>query len=263
LTPATSTYLTQSYTAKRLKNHIEGITFFQFGTTSPVYLSPEGRFELILQLDSSFHQNSIQENEWKPRPSLFVGGLHNNAFLVKPEKRDSKLISVRFKSHCARYFIPDKLNLFKNERIELSNLFNRQSLHFLEDVHETNPDEKNIELIEDFLIGIYQERKLSSVEFAVKKIEHQRGFVNVKNLAWDTCLSIAQFRKRFNEEVGMSPKEYSRVIRIRNILQLLGADPRPTLTELTYHMGYFDQSHFIRDFRAVMGMSPKHFLKTS
>jgi AraC-like DNA-binding protein len=258
-----TTYSTRHIPAQRLKEYIDGITLYRFSMDSPVYLSPEGRFELILQLDSGFYQNCIHENDWQARPALFVGGLHNNSFRIKPEKKESRLISVRFKSHRARFFIPDKLNLFKNQRVELKDLFGQTSIQPLYYVDETNTEEKNIKLIEDFLIRIFQDRKASPVEIAVNQIENQAGFVNINNLARAACLSVAQLRKRFNEEVGMSPKEYSRIIRTRSIIRLLTANPGQKLTDLTYRLGYFDQSHFIRDFRAVMGMSPKEYLKTT
>lgn len=132
----------------------------------------------------------------------------------------------------------------------------------LDRVRESNSDFSNIRYIEDFLIGVYQSKHPSPINLAVDKIVAHNGFIKINDLAHYACLSVSQLRKRFNEEVGMSPKEYSKVIRVHSIVQHLSYFPERTLTELTYQFKYFDQSHFIREFKAVMGISPKQYMKT-
>jgi AraC-like DNA-binding protein len=234
---------------------------YHFLKNEPVMLNPEGYFELIFQLHGFFRQSAISENNWQVRPDCFIGGLHNRSFRVEPEHQGAILISVNFKPHCARFFIPDKLNLFKNKIVRLDEVYKRKDLAGIDDPGNESSIEKAINTIEKFLLKVYRNRPDSPVERALSGITSSNGFINITQLAQHSCLSPSQLRKRFNEEVGMSPKEYSKIVRVNCISQILAAEPTLHLTELTYRLGYFDQAHFIKDFKSVTGISPKKYLQ--
>jgi AraC-like DNA-binding protein len=254
------TYSISRIKPKLLSDFVNWFTVYHFNSEDPVKLHPEGYFELIFQLDSNFVQSSSTTEKWESRPRQFIGGLHNKSYYIKPESKSSSLISVNFKPNCARYFIPDKLHLYKNKLVSLDDIWSRSKLGQIEALSPSKYIAESVGLIESFLIGIYTEQTNSRVDFALNSILQRQGFVNIRELAQIACLSESQFRKRFNEEVGMSPKEYSKIVRIKFVSTLLHKHPETNLTELTYELGYFDQSHFIKDFKSVTGISPKHFL---
>lgn len=259
MNPEGKTYQLTPISAEGFDAFIDSILVYHFFDESPVRLNPEGHFELIFQLEGSFKQNSIHSSDWESRPSSFIGGLHNSSYTIKPEKKDSKLISIKFKPHSARHFIPDKLNLFKNKVINTKDVFRTADLNKIEKVYHQKSTADTLECIESFLTGIYKKRSVSAVDKALEIIYQRNGFVSMDELSRKSFLSISQFRKRFNEEVGMSPKEYCKIVRTKSVTHALNNNPGVRLTELTYQMGYFDQSHFIKDFKSVMGFSPKHF----
>lgn len=255
------TYRVTQHVPKKLSDYISRFTVFHFTETTPVMLNPEGFVEMIFQLGCEIRQTSIDAENWKCRPLHFIGGLHNRSYLVKPSKPGAQLISVRFKPDCAKYFIPDRLNLFKNRLVDLGDVFTGRKLATLEPVFQSGKIADSLDIVETFLMQNFRERRLSIISKTVEEIYRKSGFVNVASLAQMAFLSPPQFRKRFNEEVGMSPKEYSKIVRVNHITGLLASSPEENLTQLTYRLGYFDQAHFIRDFRSVTGRSPKHFLK--
>lgn len=258
-----NTFQVLKYRPKRLSAFIDSFLVYHFMDDIPVILNPEGHFELIFQIDGNFSQNNINAFIWQSRPAFFIGGLHNTSFAIRPENKQSKLISVIFKPHCARYFIPDKLHLFKNKLVDMLDVFGVSKMNHIEVVQKKMSIESKLDIIESFLMDIYTKRSASTIEKALSKIIKQNGFIQIDQLAQLSCLSNSQFRKRFNEEVGMSPKEYSKVIRSKFITQVLRKNPQLKLTELTYELGYFDQAHFIKDFKSVTGYSPKHFQKAN
>ena len=238
---------------------INGFTVYHFTDNVPVRLNPGGYFELIFQLNGGFCQTSTDNSHWISRPEYFIGGLHSKSFQVKPEKKDSTLISVNFKPHSTRFFIPDKLHNYKNKVVQLSDIYRSSDLGQLQAIHGNDQMDNKLKLIESFLVKIFNKKSTTTIEKVLGYIFQKNGFVNIKELADKSCLSISQFRKRFNEEVGMSPKEYTKIIRIRYISELLSIHPSMNLTQLTYELGYFDQSHFIKDFKSVTGVSPKNY----
>jgi AraC-like DNA-binding protein len=81
----------------------------------------------------------------------------------------------------------------------------------------------------------------------------------VKQLAADSCLSIRQFERIFPAFVGLSPKQYLRIARFQKIIQLGNSGHFDNYTSLAYDCGYYDQAHFIHDFRPITDLSPREF----
>jgi AraC-like DNA-binding protein len=74
--------------------------------------------------------------------------------------------------------------------------------------------------------------------------------------------SQRRLEQRFKNEIGISPKMFQRTIRINHVIEKMINTPQPHLTSIAYEMGYYDQSHFIRDFKKFTGSSPSKFLKS-
>ena len=69
-------------------------------------------------------------------------------------------------------------------------------------------------------------------------------------------LSAKRFIERFKSEVGMTPKCYSQLLRFQQTVALADRARRMDWTRIAMDSGYFDQAHFIRDFRSFSGMTP-------
>jgi AraC-like DNA-binding protein len=77
-------------------------------------------------------------------------------------------------------------------------------------------------------------------------------------LANNCFLSRRQFERKFIHYAGYSPKQFQRIARFNAVIK--GFEQQPgSLTEMAHHCGYYDQSHFIHDFRLFSGYSPKTF----
>jgi len=96
---------------------------------------------------------------------------------------------------------------------------------------------------------------------AVRIIKESKGLVKIKDLAQALYISQDPLEKRFRTKVGSTPKHYSSIIRLRNIIDTWSSFP--SLTNASYEAGYFDQSHFIKDFRTFTGESPKDFFRSA
>jgi AraC-like DNA-binding protein len=82
------------------------------------------------------------------------------------------------------------------------------------------------------------------------------GLIPVGRLVSETGLSQRHLSRKFQEYVGLSPKEYLRVSRFIHSLDHLKRYPVFSLTEVAYKSGYYDQAHFIRDYKDYTGYTP-------
>lgn len=98
-------------------------------------------------------------------------------------------------------------------------------------------------------------RDLPDVFRSVNLIIEERGMTDIAALARNYAMSRRSFERKFKEFAGFSPKLYSRIVRFQNALKHYGGPQRP-LTDIAYECGYYDQSHFINDFREFSGYNP-------
>lgn len=218
---------------------------------------PTGMMNLI------FHRGnrllSVHDNE-----------LHPRAFLSGQEKRfadleyagEINMISVVFRPAGVRAFFDLPANMIHNLRVTAGDLEDKELAELENSVLKTENDGFCIMLIEQFLL----KRLTRIAEYKLKRIDAAIGMINygqtdIARLADVACLSTKQFQRVFSEYVGSNPKEFSRTIRFQRALHILETSPETTLVALAADCGYFDQSHLIKEFKALSGYTPREYLE--
>ncbi|MFN0061578.1 MAG: DUF6597 domain-containing transcriptional factor [Myxococcaceae bacterium] len=90
----------------------------------------------------------------------------------------------------------------------------------------------------------------------VEQISNDRTLCRVEQLVTHSGLPERSLQRLFHRYVGVNPKAVIRRFRLVEAAEALENPHPPRLTELAQSLGYFDQSHFIRDFRATVGRAP-------
>jgi AraC-like DNA-binding protein len=85
------------------------------------------------------------------------------------------------------------------------------------------------------------------------------GNIAIQELADAAGLSLRHFQRRFRALTGLNPKHYARICRIGHAIHRKELEPETSWTALALDAGYSDQSHFIRDFKALTGILPSDF----
>lgn len=217
---------------------------------------PTGMMNLI------FHRGnrllSVHEKEFHPR--AFLSG-HEKTFADLKYTGQIDMISVVFRPAGVRAFFNLPMIKANNLRLTADDLEDKELSVLENSLASTEDTQTCILLIEQFLL----KRLTRLAEYNLKRIEAaicliNSGQTDVSALADAACLSRKQFNRIFSEYVGSNPKEFSRTIRFQRALHILETKPRTSLTSLAYECGYFDQSHLIKDFRALSGYTPTEFL---
>ena len=117
---------------------------------------------------------------------------------------------------------------------------------------------QRVALFDEFLLRRLSPRAPDPiVTAALRQIHHARGAVRIRELARGLAISHDRLEKRFRRNVGASPKQYASMIRLRHAIHLYTSGM--SLTRAAIEAGYFDQSHFNRDFRLMTGVAPQQF----
>jgi AraC-like DNA-binding protein len=121
--------------------------------------------------------------------------------------------------------------------------------------------ERAWQTLQRFLIQrpLLRSADLKLVQAAAKLLDETQGQFRIEDLA-DSChTSVRQLQRRFNQVIGTTPKQFARTIRFELAQRRLMFDPDTELTALAYECGYFDQAHFIKDFKAFAGKTPSDY----
>ena len=130
-----------------------------------------------------------------------------------------------------------------------------------EQVVKANDNQERIKLIENFLLSKLTEQPVidAITKSCVEVIFQSKGQIVLTALADKMNINRRNMERKFTSVIGISPKQLARVARLQATLKMLGQKRSTSLTEIAYENGYFDQAHFIKDFREFTGMSPKSF----
>jgi AraC-like DNA-binding protein len=94
---------------------------------------------------------------------------------------------------------------------------------------------------------------------AVELITHEQTLPSVRSMGARLGRSTRWVQRTFRETVGLPPKMLSRIRRVQRAMRLATTHPARTWSSIAADVGYFDQSHLVRDFRDIVGVTPSAF----
>jgi AraC-like DNA-binding protein len=163
---------------------------------------------------------------------------------------------VRFRPAMSQAFLPLPGPDTLDQSIALSDLWGADARRLAEQISEAQSPRQCIGLIEARLVN---PSDITLVQRLCSSIVQAAGHVRLDELAFQAGLSSRQLRRLFIEQVGLSPKHFCRVIRFRNTLSRLSERGRAGWVQMALDCGYYDQAHFINEFREFSGYTPGEF----
>jgi methylphosphotriester-DNA--protein-cysteine methyltransferase len=119
-----------------------------------------------------------------------------------------------------------------------------------------------VRLVEEYLLDRVPPSPLpDEIAASVNFIFSERGAVRIAALANDHSFGMRQFERRFEREIGVSPKSFARIARFQSALDAKLVAPQRTWLDIAHSFGYHDQMHMIHDFEALGRTTPTHLLE--
>lgn len=234
------------------------------GANEPLHTErvlPLGNVDLMFHYKNSFVVQKEGKSVFRQSPAN-LGGL-STTFADVSTMGETGMICVSFFPFGACHFFNLPLIEIAEQQIGLEHIFPDSDM-ILDKIFYAGSMNERIKLLETYLlsklayIGDHDNRLIVK---SIDLIEQSKGQISAVNLADKLALSPKSLERKFNHFIGKSPKQYSKIIRFGNILNQLKSQDHHSLTHIAIENGYFDQSHFIRDFKEFAGYSPGDFLK--
>ncbi|MEP6612409.1 MAG: AraC family transcriptional regulator [Mucilaginibacter sp.] len=223
---------------------------------------PSGDMEMIFNLGEGIWESSVG-NEFIRTPKIELWGQITKPLAIKSKGRHT-MLGIKFFTHSAAYFFNDEIGVFNDSIIDVTAVLGNSIKALHTQLLETADLDKRIELIEIFLVKKLMANEKKS--FKVDKVAHiltsikKSLFENdLGNIAVKHGISSRYLHKLIYQNTGLSPTVFTKINRFQYSLKLIGKNKQP-LTAIAYDSGYFDQSHFIRDFKSFTGVTPSAYL---
>jgi AraC-like DNA-binding protein len=167
-------------------------------------------------------------------------------------------------------FQPDGLDLlfalpaseFTDFSFDAEAIFGQTITLFQERLADCHSLEERISTANQFLIQHAQRaRARDGISVSARQILLGAGEGRIPAMAERMGLGIRQFRRRFVQTVGVSPKLFARIARFEAALERMGRFPDVSWTEVAYQFGYFDQMHMVHEFAQFTGGTPTRALR--
>lgn len=220
---------------------------------------PDGCMEMIFHYGDLYRQY-FEDGSSVLQPKSFVFGQITNHIEIAPTGI-SGIVAARFLPGGLMPFLEIPVADLENKPVSMTELFGIKGKDLEESVISAANTEERIELIELFLLSLLTDPATIDVitKNCVDMIFQYRGQLGMTELAGKANIHRRNMERKFITAIGMRPKQLSRVVRLQAALKMLEQKKFTSLTALAYHSGYYDQAHFIKDFKEFTGISPKSF----
>lgn len=219
----------------------------------------DGCMEMIFNLGDDIHR-ILPNDQYLLQPSSFIVGQINQPMWVEPTGKVASF-AVRFHPGAFSYFTSVSMNDLADKDTPLKTLFEEKKVIEIEQkIKNATDTSKRILLLEDFLFSLLKEHINipDLVASTIDKILQTNGALSIKDTLQSDPGKRRSLERKFTTLVGTSPKQLCKAIRFQKTLKALLNDNK-TLTDIGYESEYYDQAHFIKDFKDFTGISPKQF----
>jgi AraC-like DNA-binding protein len=201
---------------------------------------------------------AIKENTESRLTSAGITGI-TDGFKIFKNSADIGTILVYFTEIGFTHFASHPANELFNLSLSLADVFDRKSVAEVEEkLSIATTDKHRIKLVEQFLGSQLKDIETDKlIVEAVKLIYQSNGTIRIKELNEKLFISQSPFEKRFRKVVGTTAKKFASIVRFNSVLNNL--NNTKSLTEICYENNFFDQAHFIKDFKQFTGDTPDNF----
>jgi AraC-like DNA-binding protein len=245
-----------------LSTFVECLWFYQGAvpTHSRERLLPSGEIEIVFNLKDDrirIHDRKNVDDLLSFRGAVLVGA--QSEYFVIDTCQQQCVMGVHFRPGGAFPFLGLPADEVRDQHVSLETLWGAEAIDLRERLLEIPDVETRFHLLERFLLtrALRPLETNAAVAYAIKEFQRSRSVA-------DVCAQIGHSPKRFiaefSAQVGLTPKLFCRIRRFQKLLGLVHTMHDVDWADVAIECGYFDQPHFIHDFRGFTGLSPSQYI---
>ncbi|WP_394751361.1 DUF6597 domain-containing transcriptional factor [Spongiimicrobium salis] len=221
---------------------------------------PDGCVEMTFNFKDKI-KRYISEKDYIIHPNAMVMGQRTKSYFIEPVG-DVDSFAICFYPYGFANFVATSLENLVDVETPIESLFGEIPAKELEQkIVQATSTQKRIEIIETFLLEKLNQHETieNLVKTTVDSLLTTNGSSSIHTILKDDLSKRRQLERNFKKQIGISPKQLGKVLRLQTALKMILHD-KESLTNIAYESEYFDQAHFIKDFKEFIGTTPKEFL---
>ncbi len=259
-----------SYPIPELTPYIEKYVFYEnVNITNDVYLKTvsSGKVELFIHYNESYI--FIVNGKKEIKLNNFITGISelSKSMKLRPVSENGcfKGISVSFSFQGVLQFFDLQIKRITNRIINLETILGENAKQLVDNISKAECNKERENILNSFFI-LFLNNKINgekNLHIMHNLITGRNGSITVSDLGKHINVTCRTIHRMFREYIGIGPKDYLRIIRFNYACRLLSEYPEIDWCDIICRCGYYDQMHFIHEFKNVMKCTPMKFLKIS
>ncbi|MBK9270301.1 MAG: AraC family transcriptional regulator [Saprospiraceae bacterium] len=225
---------------------------------------PDGNVTLIIDLtdDPKYIYDDVLLTEKQICRNAWFSGIRNQ-YITIPSGKESEMFIVNFKKGKAYPFVKAPMDQWTNIVEDASYALSGDILDLRDILRETSEISKKFLLSEAFFLNQFQSKLKENpfVDFTVNRILQSPHQTTIQQISKKVGFSQKHLIKMFKEHVGLTPKAFLKVIRFQKVIREIEQKQPINWTDIALQSGYYDQAHFIQDFKLFSGFTPSQYLQ--
>jgi len=243
--------------AAALQEVVEGYYLYTCGETAQtVWATLDGQPALLFLLDPPYSIEFTGANTATLTDAFFCcyGLLHT---YICPWQQGMRLLIVKFTCNGLYHLLQQPLTAVATAPlISMANIWREAGIQLARQIRSAAAPQEQTALLDAFLLSRLPPHKGAAylVQAAVKHIREHKGQLSVQELCDQLKVNYKWLERNFRKQLGITPKTY--ISTIRFLHAYLNRDGEANLTRVALEHGYYDQNHFIKEFRKHTGKTP-------
>lgn len=244
---------------------VENIVFYE-GYSPPHHkerLLPDGGTDLVIDLTQV--PKNVYDNEdfsrFSPFKKAWISGIRRE-FITIDAGQNASMMVVRFHAGAGHIMFQFPLSELAGSIVEAEAVWGNAFLALREYLIELPTPEAKFAALETWLLGrMHREAEPHPVVgYALDRICREPHLLTVADIQRKTGFSNKHFIHLFEKYVGVAPKTYLRILKFQRVLAEIEQARKICWSDIAYGCGYYDQAHFIKEFRHFSGLNPTAYL---
>jgi len=229
------------------------------GDSKKVYTYPPTPVHcIILYLGSPIRAKKLDEDTFERQSRCVVVGPQLTTVDIELSK-DHRAVMIGFQPGGLFRFLGIPMSEMFDDGIDGFDILDKDISYLIDELRKTEQPEQINAKVQMYLL-----KKMADIherlpfDLAVRQlVQAWNGNTSLMDdVARDACLSLRQFQRKCHERLGMNPKLYARIARFSKAYKMFEANQQLTWSQISHHCGYFDQMHFLKDFKEFAGVTP-------
>ncbi len=244
------------FPTERLKPYIKYFVVSEYELANEYKIFPTSG--LVIGFQYKGQLSTIRNNTESKLTSAGITGI-TDGYKIFKNSANIGTILVYFTEIGFTHFASHPANELFNLSLSLDDIFDKDKVTEVEEkLTIATTDKLRIKIVEQFLVSQLKDIQTDKlIVEAVKLIYQSNGTIRIKELNEKLFISQSPFEKRFRKVVGTTAKKFASIVRFNTVLDNL--NDSKSLTEICYENNFFDQAHFIKDFKQFTGDTPENF----